>query len=99
MAQNERPTTDRLAEALSLAGAPKDMIERALAGYFDDFLSPLPAPIVQLVTEARKYGLVDIARRAMAGEFDSTKEESDAWARSPEGQETFRQLLKGKEQP
>jgi len=26
------------------------------------------------------------------GEFDASKEESDAWAASPEGQETFRQL-------
>jgi hypothetical protein len=27
------------------------------------------------------------------GDFDATKEESDAWAASPEGQETFRQLF------
>lgn len=95
--QDERATTDKLAEALSLAGAPQDMIERALAGYYDDYKSPLPAPIVQLVADARSHGLPDIARRAMDGEFDATKQEGDEWAKSPEGQETFRQLLKGKE--
>jgi hypothetical protein len=29
------------------------------------------------------------------GEFDATKAESDAWARSPDGQAAFAGLLKG----
>jgi hypothetical protein len=30
--------------------------------------------------------------RVKDGDFDASKEESDAWAASPDGQETFRQL-------
>ena len=30
-----------------------------------------------------------MAQRVIAGEFDASKEESDEWARSPEGQETL----------
>ncbi len=36
--------------------------------------------------------LRQLAQRVLDGEFDATREESDAWAASPEGQETFRQL-------
>ncbi|KKK69903.1 hypothetical protein LCGC14_2929370 [marine sediment metagenome] len=35
-------------------------------------------------------------KRAMNGEFDATKEESDAWANSPEGQQTFNDLVSGR---
>ncbi len=94
--QSRKPTTERLAEALSLANAPKEMIDRALGGFYDDFKSPLAAPTVQLVQDARKAGLMDIAKRAMNGDFDAEKWESDEWAKSPEGQATFREFLQGK---
>jgi hypothetical protein len=32
---------------------------------------------------------------AMEGEFDGTKEESEEWAKSADGQETFRMLIEG----
>jgi hypothetical protein len=92
------PTTERLAQALAAADAPAQMIEQARAGYFDDYKSPLAMPLNQLVATCRNLapsypGLTGIAERVIDGEFDSTKEESDEWARSPEGQEAFRQLV------
>ncbi len=86
-------TTDRLADALTLVGAPADMIQRAKEGYYDDFKSPLPMPLHQLVMDCHEHDLEDIAQRVIDGEFDSTKEESDAWAASPEGQQTFAELI------
>lgn len=89
------PTTERLAAALKEAGAPPDMISRALEGYYDDFKSPLAMPEMQLLADARALGLDSIAEGVMRGEWDATKEESDAWARSPDGQAAFRELLGG----
>lgn len=86
-------TVAKLVAALTAAGAPADMVERARSGYYHDYLSPLPAPIIQLVIDSRLAGLHGIATRAIDGEFDATKEESDEWAASPEGQAAFRALL------
>jgi hypothetical protein len=85
-------TADRLAQVLQEAGAPAAMIVRAKTGIYDDYRSPLAMPISQLVADAQAAGLSDIMARAMDGEFDGTKEESEAWAQSPEGQETFREF-------
>lgn len=80
------------------------MIQRAIDGYYHDFLSPLALPEIQLVADLRELAsrpatprnsrplLRELAKRVIAGEFDATKEESDEWARSLEGQETFRQF-------
>ncbi len=86
-------TADRLADALKEANAPITMVVRARQAYYDDYRSPLPMPINQLVADCRAAGLNDIAERAINGEFDGTKEESDAWAASEEGQATFRELF------
>jgi hypothetical protein len=75
-------TTEKLAKALIAAGAPVAMIEKARDGFYDDFRSPLDAPIAALVHDAQRGGLHTIARRAADGEFDGTSEESNAWARS-----------------
>ena len=87
------PTTERLARALEEAGAPAGMIERARRGFYDDYKSPLAMPEMQLYNEAKAAGLESICQGVLAGEWDATKEESDEWAASPEGQEVFRQLL------
>lgn len=89
------PTTRKLATALMRRGAPMDMVQRALAGYYDDFKSPLAMPEMQLYHDALAAGLPDIAEMVKDGEFDATKEESAAWARSPDGQATFAELLNG----
>lgn len=98
-------TTVKLAKALSeIPGVPQDFIERATDGYYHDYLSPLDFPEIQLVADLRELAsrpatprnsrplLRGMADRVIAGEFDASKEESDEWARSPEGHQAFRQL-------
>jgi hypothetical protein len=87
-------TTERLANALREAGAPADMVIRAEGGYYDDFRSPLATPCIQLVNDARRHGLADIAQRAINGEFDATKEESDEWYET-EGRKLVQDLPPG----
>lgn len=89
------PTSERLAQDLEAAGAPGAMIARAREGYYDDFRSELAFPCVQLVTDLRAAGLHALAARATQGEWDATPAEADAWARSPEGRQTFGELLRG----
>lgn len=98
-------TTAKLARALSeIPAIPREMIERAIAGFYHDFLSPLDFPEIQLVQDLRaiagntslprstRQEIERMAKRVIDGEFDASPEESAAWAASPEGQETFRQL-------
>lgn len=88
------PTTEKLARALEENNAPKEIVNKARAGYYDDYKSPLAFPEMQLVEDARAAGLERIVNGVMNGEWDATKEESDEWARSPEGQATFAELIK-----
>ena len=98
-------TTARLARALSaIPGVPRTMIQRAVDGFYHDYLSPLEMPEVQLVADLRDLArnpatprnsrplLRALARDVIDGKHDASKEESDEWARSAEGRETFRQL-------
>lgn len=55
------------------------MIERAKAGYYSDYDSPIEFPCVTLVIDSDNLGLQDIAEKAKIGEYDATREESDAW--------------------
>ncbi len=89
---SEIPTSEKLAQALEAANAPKEMIMKARAKYYDDWLSDLAFPIRQLAEDAVKHGLDDIALRAMNGDYDGTKEEAEAWGKSAEGRETFAQF-------
>lgn len=70
--------------------------KRAATGEFDDYATPSDAahvcPITQLHSELTKAGFTKFAARVANGEFDATKEESDEWANSPDGQETFKLL-------
>jgi hypothetical protein len=91
-----RNTAEYLAAALRAAGAPDEMVAKATDGYYDDYRSPLAFPITQLVHDAVFFGLSEVAERARRGDFDGTSEEAAAWARSPDGQETFRQLIEGR---
>lgn len=89
------PTKRKLASALQRAGCPTPMVEAALMGYYDDFESALPAPINQLVADLRTLGLEALAQEAIDGKFDGTREESEAWAKSADGQAAFAELLGG----
>ena len=73
------PTRVRLARVLKENGCPDRMVERAAAGYYDDFESELELPCVQLVADLEALHKFALAKRARAGEFDATKEEADAW--------------------
>lgn len=86
-------TTKKLVAALRLAGASEAMILKAEAAQYDDYLSDSAFPIMDLVIDARREGLVRIVTRAIDGDFDATREESDAWAASEDGQATFNELL------
>lgn len=98
-------TTVKLAKALrEIPGVPQEMITRAIDGYYHDYLSPLDLPEMQLITDLRELAsapatprdsralLRALAQDIIEGKHDASKEESDEWAASPEGQETFRQL-------
>lgn len=92
-------TRERLAAAIREAatdGRHERLAKRAEAGYYDDYLSHLPTPIVQLVKDATQMGLHGIAERAKAGEFDGTKEEAEAWFSSEEGQAVLRAIREGR---
>lgn len=108
MADTPKPSKVLLAEALAqVPGMPPVMLQRAVDGYYHDYESPLAMPEVQLVTDLRvlraepttgpkaKAMLSTLAQRVTAGDFDATREESDAWARSEEGQAVFRELAAG----
>lgn len=60
----------------------------------DDYKSPLATPCIQLLADLRAEGLNQLAEWHMDGVFDATRAESDAWAKSPEGQAVFRELTK-----
>lgn len=95
-------TKDMLAAALKEV-LLNSMAEKAAEGYYHDFLSPLPLPEIQLVNDLekaakihpkRKEAIMALRSRVINGDFDANKEESDAWAASPEGQQAYRDLLR-----
>lgn len=90
-------TKDILADELEKAGL-QDMAAKARTGYYHDFLSPLPTPCLQLSADLAAAGTpaaLALRSRHHNGEFDATASESEAWAASAEGKETFKQLLQG----
>lgn len=72
------PTSERLAQVLHAEGL-LEMESKARAGYYDDYMSPLATPIVQLVKDLSAVNREDLAKRAMNGEWDGTREEAEAW--------------------
>ena len=91
-------TKDKLADALLAADLP-EMAAKAREGYYDDFLSPLDLPILALATDLAKAGTpaaLVLCRRVIDGDFDATREESDAWANSPDGQAVFAKFFENK---
>jgi hypothetical protein len=112
---DEEHTTRKLVRALESVpppGIPAEMIERASRGYYHDYLSPLALPELALVGElgslanhpsrartAAGLAIIGIRQRAIDGEFDASKAESDKWARTPEGRAAFEALTGGKMPP
>jgi hypothetical protein len=88
-------TKDFLANELQKIGLT-DLSEKARSGYYHDFLSPLDTPELELLNDLALVGTPEamaLRQRAMAGEFDASSEESDEWAKSNEGRETFSELF------
>lgn len=75
------PTKVRLASALEAAGLTH-LAEAARRGEWDDYESESATPKIELVRALRLapgQAAAELARRVMAGEFDNTKEEAEAW--------------------
>jgi hypothetical protein len=96
-------TKDKLAAALRDVGLDA-MAEKAAAGYYHDFLSPLELPALVLVTNLgavatenpdKAEAIEALRRRVTNGDFDASPEEGEEWANSPEGQDTMRRLMRG----
>jgi hypothetical protein len=101
----------KLAAALREIGL-ETLAQDAEKDFYHDFSSPYPLPEMVLVRELqiestkcgsdqndKRIKIMALRRRVIDGEFDATIEESDAWAASPEGQEAFSRLVRGKTDP
>lgn len=100
-------TSQKLANTLRAAGF-SELAVRAEADEFHDFLSPHAFPEMLLAMELaaimtdpirttrEQSAAHHIRQRLIDGEFDASREESDEWAASPEGQDAFNRLAKGK---
>lgn len=89
---------DYLAQELEVVGLTA-MAQMAREKYYHDFFSPLATPELQLLndlmaeikkahtgTNVERYNqLVRLRERHIDGEFDSTAEESEEWAKSGDG--------------
>jgi len=99
-----RKSDSILVQAFLEAGLPT-MAKLAGTGYYNDYFSPLEMPSTQLMADLhelfarvmspnQKGRIQSMIARHLNGEFDATREESDEWAASSEGQETFAELMK-----
>lgn len=89
-------TTEKLALELEKAGL-HEMAKKARTGYYHDFLSHLDFPELQLDKDLQDAGTPEalaLRVRHHNGEFDASKEESDAWAESPEGKAAYAELTR-----
>lgn len=89
-------TKDFLAGELRKAGLIS-MAEAAERGLYHDYLSPLAMPCVALTKHLLDIGTPEamaLRQRAVAGEFDASQAEAEAWADSQEGRETFAMLTR-----
>lgn len=94
-------TKDMLADALQQVGLD-EMSAKARTGFYHDFLSPLDLPEMALITAlgaavtahpAKADAIMALRNRVIDGDFDASAEESEEWAKSEEGQETFGRLV------
>jgi hypothetical protein len=94
-------TKDILANELHAIGLT-EMAAKARTGFYHDFLSPLDLPEMALITALgaaatahpdKADAIEGLRRRVIDGDFDASPEESEEWASSPEGQDTFRRLV------
>ena len=99
-------TSEILAQALDAVNLDELAI-RARTDEYHDFLSPIhdmpEMALIELLAEAalgcpdaeRRSRIMAIRSDVINGVHDASTEESDEWARSPDGIDAFSQLLKG----
>jgi len=96
-------TKIKLCEDLKSHDAPDWMIRYAIDGHYDDYESDIATPIMQLVEDcermAKRYPdkyskLTEISTKAKNGEYDGTKEESEAWFNKEGRQISAEEFLK-----
>jgi hypothetical protein len=91
-----------LGAALTEAGL-KPLASRAIDGEWNDYFGMHPVPKANLVIllkqeQQRTLNVMErtrigrVIKRIEEGEFDSTLEEGNEWAASPEGQRAWREL-------
>lgn len=98
-------TSEELAKALDAVGLT-ELAVLARDDMFHDFLSPYALPEMEL--EARLRAAVgnaenpdaaqrieEVRQRLIGGDFDADFAESEEWAQSEDGQDTFNRLIKG----
>ena len=95
-------TANRLALALSAAGAPDLMVSAARDGRYDGYRSTSPTPIQDLIDHCKALApglepdaaqaLLRVAERAQAGEWDPSEDETRLWKESSEGQACVRNM-------
>lgn len=103
-------TTEYLGRVLDdYLGFPA-MAERARSGHYDDFFATVEvadgleilrlynelAGKAQVVGKADQRKVREVMEAVKAGEFDATKQESDRWFASKDGQDAMRMLLEGR---
>lgn len=99
-------TSQKLADALRAAGF-EQLAKRAELDEFHDYLSPHDLPEIMLdmelvaiikgtMSKKVKATAQAIRERLHQGDFDADKKESDDWAKSPDGQDTFKRLIDGR---
>jgi hypothetical protein len=94
------PTAEVLAKKLDEIGLSL-LAKRARNNEFHDYLTPHAFPEMVLVDALARSAsnlpgmsaaIMKVRQDVIDGKYDASKEESDAWAASPEGQATFSKL-------
>lgn len=97
--------SDKLLHAALVYIGMADLAKRAAAGEWNDYFGPHAMPQHHLIAvlmerasdfPSKREAIMELIERVKNGDFDGTKEESEEWAKSSEGQEIFRELLGGK---
>jgi len=99
-------TSERLAKALDAVGLT-ELAGMARDDMFHDFLSPYDLPELELEARlrsavanadnmAKAKQIEAVRQRLIDGDFDADTAESEEWAQSKDGQETFSRLIKDK---
>ncbi len=107
-ASRTAPSAELLAQRLDKLGLVL-MAKNARENMYHDYLSPMPAPehvlAQHLAACAESFpgmatAILALRQEVIDGKFDATKEESDEWAASEEGQKLFKELMnQGKRTP